>query len=277
MLGKRVLLSLIIPILALAISGCAQPVRSQQAEVRLSPDVINKVYEDIKDDNTWALGLPDISTKYIKGVKLVTAVIIHNGADEERYIVMRFDLPPKAEIDGDTGLLFYPAPLEAINWIYITERTFILQPMETKIIELEFLIPENTNIKSSYPEIQDSGKRWFFHIHADGIPIIEQEQHLVEVITAAPKVDENTGEVVHDTTLVVNLARPLLRGLKSLLSYTSTLSEDNLKVTEYNEQKLTLTFDGLVEGAEREINIVYNPLPPTIPAYNQKWLITMLE
>lgn len=224
--------------------------------IELSQDTIKATVEQCKDKPKWGLGLGRVAIEYIAGATIRGAVVLHNGADAERFVTIEYRQPNGPQLDKRSGVTYQPAPIEASGWVSIDVDTLRMKKMETRVIDVEFTVPKGTKLPD---------KRWEFNVYASGYIINEYEQKIV--VTT----------VENDTTLLVDLHHPLLQNsTDSMLSIESSLPEDNLRLVEYNPQTFELLIEGLAPSAERTIVLKYEYPGVVVTNYGQRWLITML-
>lgn len=222
---------------------------------KLSPDVVNQSIESCKDSKSWGLGLATININYRTGVGIEAAVVLHNGNDADRWIEVTF-LPQQTTMIKQDAI-YESSPAQTKDWVIIKEQYIRLKPMETKVVKVLFGVPEEK-------ELPD---RWMFFINARGVAIQEFSQNLTNVNTIAG-----------DTILELKLANSLfLDSTLSVIKVSSTLVDDNLNVTKYDPSTQILTIEGLKELSTREMTITYECTMPIQVAYNQTWLIDMVE
>lgn len=265
--------------------GCSSPptaIPSEVPIVRISQALINEAVLDCEDKPLWGISFGLVRTNYVVGVNLEAAIILHNGKDTVRRVTLECKPTFVTNTEGETGFMYQKSPSLAHLWLKPEVDSIRLQPMETKVVKVSLMVPENI---SNLPD------RWEIDLKADGTPIIPFTQ--VVSVKSVDIIDKKTGIVTPDTTAVFHLTHPLLEGVSSILSVVSTnrntipptITDDGYPVyvdespyvSSYDAEKGILTLDGLKSNAERTIAVTYEYQSDVTVAYDQRWLITMLR
>lgn len=223
--------------------------------VRLSQKIIDAGVADCKDKTAWGIDLPTMTINYLTGVALVAAIVLHNGNSSEMYVTVTSTPTFETIVDSENGVTYQPSPNDVIQYLKPEVDSVTLNKMETKVVYVTLLVP---NTVKSLPN------KWAVAITANGYVFEPYKQQII--VTT----EDN------DDTLVFHLDSPLMNGLQSILSLNSSLTE-SLKATSYDEITGMLTITGLQSNQVREIDVNYIPRPSSSIAYEQDWLITMLN
>ena len=261
------------------------PISPDIPKIRLSQGIIDQAVTECETQSSWGINLAKVNINYVAGANVEAAIVVHNGDDVERLVTISYrpiyettinseeinaflgsqgmsgaeisNMPREAKIliAKDAGLSYEPAPIQASGWVTIDIDKIRMQTMETQVIPIRLLVPENT---SGLPD------RWEFNVKASGTGIF-QYQYTILVTT-----------VENDTVLELSLPYPLLdNSLESIKDIISTESEIPY-ATNYDIGSNILTIEGLNENLEREITIIYEYGEPIIIDYHQRWLINMI-
>jgi hypothetical protein len=224
-------------------------------DVRIAQSTIDEAVAGCKDKTSWGISLPCVRINYVVGVDVEAAIVLHNGDDAKRMVTLRFKATSEPKFSNEDGVFYDPAPTIASSWVSIGTPSIMLEKMQTEVVRIRLKVPEGYKMDSEY---------WEFDIEADGQPIFEYEQQLVNVVT-------DYGE----TELYVILHQPLFQNNTSSVVITSSIDEFPY-VLGYDPDDRTLHLDGLKEAETREMTITYEYPTMVSIAYIQRWLIKML-
>ena len=228
---------------------------TQPTEVKLSQDIIDQAIIQCENRTTWGIALADVRINYITGVGIEGAIVLHNGDDAERLVILSYEATSLPQLDGDTGEYYQPSPIQASGWVTLDSSQIRLERMDTAVVKIHFSVPRGTKLPA----------RWEFRISAVGAQIDVWEEKLIVA----------TGE--NDNELTATLTQPLLNNdIMAVLNVTSESPSDILYVKGYNPSTRGLTIGGLADSLERLVTIKYEyPLILRV-AYEQRWLIKMI-
>lgn len=275
---SRIIAGIIMPlalVLTLVLLGCSaripispesSPVDNGPAIVKLPRSMIDSAVEQSRDKTTWGISLAKVNTRYVTGVQVDAAIVLHNGDDAERLVTISYRPTYAPTVDANTRTIYDPSPVRASGWVTIDITTIRMSKMDTKIIPIHLLVPADQ---------QDLPSHWEFGVAASGAAVM-QYQYTIDV-TTVDTITNTEGITVPDTTLELHLPYPLLGNqLSSILAVASNIAEAP-QATEYNPVTGILILSNLKTSSERMISIIYEYTNPIVIDYNQRWLIDMVQ
>jgi len=262
----RVLAVAMVAIMLVPLAGCQSNASATTSKIRSVPiELINEAVQSCEGKTIWGISFPVVRTNYFAGFIIEAAFVLHNGNDVARLVTIDCSPAFVSSSDDEFQVIYEPTPAQACGWLKPETDCLRLEKMETRVVKVTLNVPEGV---TSLPH------RWEIDLTANGTPIVIYKQ--VVTVTSKDIVDRVTGEVTPDTTLTFHLSHPLLEGIKSVLSINSTIDEAPF-VTGYNPVSGMLTIGGLKSNEVRDITFSYEMQMAFTTAYNQRWLITMIE
>lgn len=252
---KRYLIVGLVVVLCVVVGVLAQTWLERPDKVVLSESIIDEAVVRCNNSETWSIALPDVRVDYVVGVEVEAAIVLHNGNDADRFVSLAYQAILAPKMDGSTGVAYNPPPDDASEWVTVGIESLRMDEMQTEVVRIWFLVPEDTEIESEH---------WEFDIVATGVAIKEIRQDLGLVATGTD-----------DTILGVVLEQPLLEGGISGIEIWSEIEEFPY-VVGYAPDTRLLTIRGLLELETREMMVTYEYADNVAVAYVQRWLITML-
>ena len=108
-------------------------------EVSLSQATIDAAIAIAADKVVWDIALSEVEIgSYRPGVKVNGAVVVHEGTDGP----------------GNFTLSYKPSPNIPQEWVTISEPTFSLGPMESKVVAISFQTPPFSEIEADTLEFR---------------------------------------------------------------------------------------------------------------------------
>lgn len=269
---KLVSVLLSLTTLTVLFSGCASSAGASSnanstasVTVKLAQSIIDTAINAVKNKNDWGISLLDPTLKFLTGIMVEGAIVLHNGVDAERIVDLKysqFTKPINRQIEGGT-VTFYPA--DASNWVKIKEPQVRLKPMETRTVTISLYIPNGTKL-----EYDD----WGFNITADAGMILKQSVSWV-IVTGETTTDK--GATVPDNFLEATLAVSLMSGSLSAITKLGSSIGEQLRAVSYDPRSMVLRIEGLTPSATRTITMEYETLGMFRQAYVQNWYVQMMH
>jgi len=234
---------------------------------RLDPMIIAQAVQECEGKTMWGMSLPIPRINYFPGFIIEAAIVLHNGDDVARLVTLTCSPTFVSNVDSEFQVTYEPTPTVGCDWLKPEVSSLRMAKLETRVLKVTLSVPEAVDSKSL-------PKRWEIDLVANGTPIVVYNQ--VVNVVSKDIVDKVTGAITPDTTLTFHLSHPLLEGIKSVLSITSTIDEQPF-ITGYDAESGMLTIGGLKSNETRDITFSYEMQMAMTTAYNQRWLITMID